>query len=417
MGNCFRLKTEKVTWLFPKTEQPLKDSSPELKVQRRRLSIAPIYVGNIFGSDVENVKSRTSVLVKDEKIKNNKPGADDDPARRIRSGPCAGYSFVSVTKKGYIPYNKGKQNQDSLISCEDLGRGIPLFGVLDGHGVNGANVSSFITEAIIELAKSYIKNEEDDEVNGKDMLKTIIARAVGKLAAESNIDISFSGTTLTLSTIVDNIVYTANIGDSRLIAIKEKNSYITAKALSFDHKPEIPEEMDRIEKRGGRVAPLPGPVGIDMGPQRVWLTDMDIPGLAMSRSIGDSIAQRVGVVDIPEITEYVITDNVLMFLWATDGIWEFLSNSEAAKIVIKAMEKELSKTNDGQHDRLLPANQLPIGIAAEMLIEESVNKWVQEEDAIDDCTALIVVVNPFKYRSQGMVFAMDQGVRQATGGY
>jgi len=406
MGNCFMLK--------PKTEQPPKENSPELKVQRRRLSIAPLYVGNIFGSDLENVKSRTSVLIKNKK---NNAGADDDLVKRIRSGPCAGYSFVSITKKGYIPYNRGKMNQDSLISCEDCGRGIPLFGVLDGHGVNGANVSLFITKAIIELAKNYIKNEEDDEVNGKDMLKTIIARAVAKLAAESNIDISFSGTTLTLSTIVDNIVYTANIGDSRLVAIKIKNSFVTAEALSFDHKPEIPEEMDRIEKRGGRVAPLPGPVGVDMGPQRVWLTDMDIPGLAMSRSIGDSIAQRVGVVDIPEITEYVITDNVLMFLWATDGVWEFISNNEAAKICVKAMEKELSKTNHGRNDQLLPANQLPIGNAAELLIKESINRWCLEEDAIDDCTALILVVNPFKCRSQGMKYAMDQGIRKATNTY
>ena len=32
-----------------------------------------------------------------------------------------------------------------------------------------------------------------------------------------------------------------------------------------------------------------------MGPARVWLKDLDVPGLAMSRSLGDYVAQSVGV--------------------------------------------------------------------------------------------------------------------------
>lgn len=32
-----------------------------------------------------------------------------------------------------------------------------------------------------------------------------------------------------------------------------------------------------------------------MGPARVWLQEVDVPGLAMSRSLGDYVAQSVGV--------------------------------------------------------------------------------------------------------------------------
>lgn len=32
------------------------------------------------------------------------------------------------------------------------------------------------------------------------------------------------------------------------------------------------------------------------GPERVWLKDQDIPGLAMSRSLGDTVAHSVGAV-------------------------------------------------------------------------------------------------------------------------
>lgn len=62
------------------------------------------------------------------------------------------------------------------------------------------------------------------------------------------------------------------------------------KALSNDHKPELPEEKKRIEKKGGRVEPLYDDYNNPYGPYRVWLKKDDLPGLAMSRSIGDEVA-------------------------------------------------------------------------------------------------------------------------------
>jgi hypothetical protein len=49
---------------------------------------------------------------------------------------------------------------------------------------------------------------------------------------------------------------------------------------------------------GGRVASWQSGVG----PLRVWLADEWIPGLAMTRSFGDSLLHSVGVLDIPEVT-------------------------------------------------------------------------------------------------------------------
>jgi len=67
--------------------------------------------------------------------------------------------------------------------------------------------------------------------------------------------------------------------------------------LSRDHKPDTPEENQRILSCGGRVRPLINQQagGIEVGPARVWLKDLDVPGLAMSRSLGDYVAQSVGV--------------------------------------------------------------------------------------------------------------------------
>ena len=50
----------------------------------------------------------------------------------------------------------------------------------------------------------------------------------------------------------------------------------------------------------GRVDPFREPDGEPIGPARVWLKDENIPGLAMSRSIGDNVASSVGVIPEPE---------------------------------------------------------------------------------------------------------------------
>ena len=65
--------------------------------------------------------------------------------------------------------------------------------------------------------------------------------------------------------------------------------------MSNDHKPSDPSEAINIKKNGGRIEPYRDENNQFIGPSRVWLKDEDIPGLAMTRSFGDKIANIVGV--------------------------------------------------------------------------------------------------------------------------
>ena len=69
--------------------------------------------------------------------------------------------------------------------------------------------------------------------------------------------------------------------------------------------------------------------GVD-GPCRVWLGHMDVPGLAMSRSLGDAIAHTAGVSSEPEFFEYEFNRGRedLILVTASDGLWEFMSDQE-----------------------------------------------------------------------------------------
>ena len=46
--------------------------------------------------------------------------------------------------------------------------------------------------------------------------------------------------------------------------------------------------------------------GDPIGPYRVWLKHENVPGLAMARSMGDTVAAQVGVIHEPGISiEYI----------------------------------------------------------------------------------------------------------------
>jgi len=128
-------------------------------------------------------------------------------------------------------------------------------------------------------------------------------KEVDKTLKESKIDaryryfliFSFSGSTCVAVLMIKNKAFIANIGDSRCILITNN----TCKQLTIDHKPSVLEEKVRIIGCGGVVSQAVISNGKRFGPKRVWMRDRTGPGLAMSRSIGDTAAKRIGVISDP----------------------------------------------------------------------------------------------------------------------
>ena len=60
--------------------------------------------------------------------------------------------------------------------------------------------------------------------------------------------------------------------------------------------------------------------GLQIGPDRVYAPGTDLPGLAMSRSFGDTASTRLGVICEPDIRTFQITKNDRFILLASDGV-------------------------------------------------------------------------------------------------
>jgi serine/threonine protein phosphatase PrpC len=44
------------------------------------------------------------------------------------------------------------------------------------------------------------------------------------------------------------------------------------------------------------------------------------------------VSQQVGVISIPEIIVHDITPDDRLVVWASDGVWEFISNEEVSTL-------------------------------------------------------------------------------------
>ena len=161
-------------------------------------------------------------------------------------------------------------------------------------GAQGHYVSNYISTNL-PIIFSELINDREQTKNPKEALHFSYKKIFENLIS-SEIDITFSGSTAVTCYLQGQKIYVANSGDSRaIIGTKVSKNIWFVKELTRDHKPELREEFSRIKNKGGRVAACLDPFGRPSGPKRVWLKNDCIPGLAMSRSIGDLVAASVGV--------------------------------------------------------------------------------------------------------------------------
>lgn len=162
---------------------------------------------------------------------------------------------------------------------------------------------------------------------------------------------------------------------------------IVAIALSQDQTPYRKDERDRLKNAGARICTIDQmegkepmhekwgefELGVDINFEgdipRVWCAEHNYPGTAFSRSLGDSVAEHIGVNADPEILTKKVTKGDEFLVIATDGIFEFLTNQRVIDIC--------ATSNDPAH-------------ACSRLLEASYEMWLAHETRTDDITCIVL---------------------------
>lgn len=279
---------------------------------------------------------------------------------------------------------RGKKgvNQDCFIVWEEFGcqEDMMFCGVFDGHGPWGHFVAKKVRES---MPSSLLRNwqetlaqassdpdfewESDKRFNvwKHSYIKTCAA-IDQELEQHRKIDSFHSGSTALTIVRQGELLYVANVGDSRaVLATTSDDGRLVPLQLTVDFKPNLPQEAERIVQCKGRVFCLHDEPGV----HRVWLPDDETPGLAMSRAFGDYCIKDYGLISVPEVTQRNITSRDQFVVLATDGVWDVISNQEAVEIV--------SSTPDRAK-------------AAKRLVESAVHAWKRKRKgiAMDDISAI-----------------------------
>ncbi len=281
---------------------------------------------------------------------------------------------------------KDRVNQDSYFIKENQTlkyKNNPIFytliGVCDGHGNNGSSISNYISLILPnQLISNFNLTENLNLYEENNLLISAIEKSysnlIKKLFSFQNFDFSLSGSTNCTLIITNKSIISINIGNSRAILgrLNKKINKIIPIELTKDHNLNIKSEKERILKMGGRIDKLIDSNGKKIGPLRSFKNNFNIPGLVITRSIGDKIANEIGVINNPEIKYFNLCNEDKFIFVGTDGIFEFISNEECVKII-----NEFYRFNDTQG-------------ALKELNSIAKRRWIQNEGIVDDITGLLV---------------------------
>ncbi|RYQ80833.1 hypothetical protein Ahy_Scaffold1g106969 isoform B [Arachis hypogaea] len=275
-----------------------------------------------------------------------------------------------------------------------------LVGVYDGHG--GPEASRFITNHLFSFIHMF--SAEDGGLSEQVIKKAFSATEeeflrMVKQSWISQPHIASVGSCCILGAISNDVLYVANLGDSRAVLGRKAfggnevscGHNVVAERLSTDHNVGVEEVRKEVE------ALHPDDDYVVVNANGVWR----IKG----------IIQRAVMTAEPSILTRKLKAEDLFLIFASDGLWEQLTDKEAVEIVSRSPRKGIAK-------RLVRAALEAVAKKKEMRYEDlkKIEKGVRRHFH-DDITVIVIYldhsqnsVNGSRPRHQGIYDSVNAPV-------
>ncbi|CAJ1331541.1 unnamed protein product [Effrenium voratum] len=186
----------------------------------------------------------------------------------------------------------------------------------DGHGEHGEVIAERVSRVLPLFFSMHLA----------DGVEEALRRAF--LAAQSDLEESFgamqvySGATVVMCCFQEGAesVWCAYVGDSRLVVGDMETGQPVY--CTDEHKAHHPQEYQRLEAAGAQVIQKRYDDGEVIS--RIFIPKTGVPGLAMSRSLGDGCLKKYGVSAEPDICEITGQWQACQFpamMLGSDGLW------------------------------------------------------------------------------------------------
>ncbi|OWM85231.1 hypothetical protein CDL15_Pgr028018 [Punica granatum] len=304
-------------------------------------------------------------------IREQEVGVKEEENER-RESTCVSHGSISVMGRQRV------MEDAVMVVPEAVTWGLSsydFFAVYDGHG--GSSVADLCRDRMHKLlsreteecspdrgggglvdwskvmAACFQKMDEEVRLSGGDSQDIASVTEVdGRSSPEATV-----GCTAVVAVVGKEEIVVANCGDSRAVLCRGDD----AVPLSRDHKPDRPDERNRIEAAGGSV--------INWNGSRV------LGVLATSRSIGDRYLEPY-VISVPEVTVNKRTEVDNFLVIASDGLWDVVSSEVACLVVKRCLEGRIR----WRSERECSCNRAADGAA--MLIELAIARGSKDNISV-----------------------------------
>ncbi|XP_047338217.1 probable protein phosphatase 2C 38 [Impatiens glandulifera] len=272
-------------------------------------------------------------------------------------GPCLSGEFSMAVVQANALLEDQSQVESGLLSLNPNGPCGTFVGVYDGHG--GPETSRFVNNNLFLNLKKYTSDQK--EISSDVIRKAFLATEEDFLSIVKRqwLDkplIASVGTCCLVGVISNGLLYIANAGDSRAVLGKgDKNiGGVMAIQLSTEHNVSIESVRDELRLLN------PDDPQIVVQKHKVWRVKGIIQ---ISRSIGDaylkkaefnrepllakfrvpkSFSKPILSAD-PSILVHKLNTSDQFVIFASDGLWEHLSNQEAVDVVTNSPRNGIAK--------------------------------------------------------------------------
>ncbi|OHT01882.1 Protein phosphatase 2C 1 [Tritrichomonas foetus] len=194
--------------------------------------------------------------------------------------------------------------EDACVTYgEFMGPNTQYYGLFDGHG--GSEVSNYCSNNLHTEIIKLLKSGKNVQEAVTEAINTIDSYLVSKWP--------YVGCTAAIAIIIRDDIYMANLGDSRIILVEDG----VAKRCTYDHKSTDPAERKHVIERGGHI-----------------ISDRVNGILMLSRAVGDGVLGKA-IDKTPHFVKAKRKNGMKMII-ACDGVWDVMSDQEAADILEKS---------------------------------------------------------------------------------
>ncbi|WOL00705.1 hypothetical protein Cni_G09418 [Canna indica] len=279
--------------------------------------------------------------------------AEEMGGKRRRSGDAGVLVAKEPARYGMVSVCGRRRDMEDTVSIRldfvqracgaAAGGSHHFFGVYDGHGCS--HVAVLCRDWMHKLVAEEVSRVEPDSQSSAEwteLMQRSFSRMDAAVAAapssgrptpccrcelqEPRCD--NVGSTAIVAIVGSAHIVVANCGDSRAVICRGG----AAVPLSSDHKPDRPDELNRIEAAGGRVI--------------YWEGARVLGVLAMSRAIGDGYLKPYVTAE-PEVTVTERREEDELLILGSDGLWDVVSNEAACDVARMCLRAKGDDDEDG----------------------------------------------------------------------